>query len=227
MTDGLVCTPIPVKGETKAFYAKELGTCIPLATLDAYQDTDTNTLEQVSQYLSSNPPFLTAVHYDIPASPPSRAVEPLVVCDRAWTEHVARLTGPKHVCFISDWNLLERDLHRVLDPRYRGEVIRRGAHEDVPVLLEWTPELLLPDAHGTTGFSKVWNFGTWAYVIPDASRSSLRKWAGMSNCTPELVHEFFDTLKLMFWVKFDLNGVWVLSHKMSSDAICSALRVSD
>jgi len=211
------------------FLRSEIGSCIPFATLESYADTDVELLDKVVNYLVSRPPCFTAAYFrEEPPSGPRHSVEPLLVPYDEWKVRMERLIGSENTCFVSSWLLLPRDLPNTLPTNYRGRVIERGNSGEIPALVQWTRELVNdPIPSGKYGcFVDIWNFGTWGYVLPKTKAHKMAEWSQMTKASSEQVADFFQSLVLMFWVKFDLHGILIMSHQLDCQRVCSVLQGS-
>lgn len=217
-----ICEPLVIPGDLRAFIEREVGICIPLASVEAYRDTDAVTLDSISRYLVDHRPFFTVAYYtDSNLSRPRSRVEPLPVHRREWKTHVNRLIGEENTCFVSNWNLLPQDLSTLLPQGYSGRVVPRGSTGKIPVLVEWTQDLVDGTAPSGRhdGFSNIWNFGTWGYILPKQAVPKLQTWAQLTHVNRRQVAEFFRTVRLTFWVKLELDGIVVMSHLWDADRI--------
>jgi hypothetical protein len=222
--NSFVCRTREVCGDAKAFYVDQVGICIPIGSVAAYQDKQLEALDTIANFLTRHPPHLTEVFYPEVAHRPTHRIEPLPFHADQWKQHLRKLIG-SGVGFISEWNLLPRSLPQLLPINYQAQVIHRGQSPEIPVLVEWTDSLVdevVPSGR-RTGFSNVWGFGTFGYVLPEKSRFQLEKWARLSSVSESDVSEFFSTVTLLFKVQRELDGILVLSHTLDTEAVCRRL----
>lgn len=220
----LRCEPTVVGRDSRQFYREEVGTCIPLGSLEAYKNQDTILLDTVVDFLAKYPPFLTELYYEVPVPPVRAQIEPLPVYDSKWKDNVKRLIGDD-VGFVSEWTLLPRDLPTELPKSYHGQVIHRGPSPEIPPLIQWTDSLVndfVPSGR-YTGFASVWSFGTRGVVLEKGALHLLEEWAKRTTIAGPEVERFFRAVKLLFWVTRDLSGMRILSHRLTPEAICSII----
>ena len=70
-----------------------------------------------------------------------------------------------------------------------------------------------------------WSYGTWGYILPKNEEKTFIKWTQTYECLPEYISEFFKKIKAVFWVKYELEGVWILSHTLTPEKICTLLDI--
>ena len=139
----------------------------------------------------------------------------------SWLAEIfSRISGTGNTCLITGW-VLNKEISQLIPPEYRGEVIVCGTDERIPVLLEWTEQL-----KGDV-FGDVWGYGSVGYVVSNENMASLRKWTRIDHLTPSLVEEFFSKVLCLFWAKYELEGIWVMSHTLDSKTICERIGVKE
>lgn len=219
MNGELRCREYTVEGDPFNYFVNNWAAFLPFGSLESYGGTDPVLRHEVGRLLTASGPSLTLLYYEEPELP-KHGVQPLPCHYEEWARHLTKLTGTSDVCFMSQWNLIPRYYRRQLPPSYRGRIIQRGSHPDIPVLVEITEELTR-DAYS---FSAVWHIGTWGYILPATDIDKLAKWAAAQTITPELVRDFFATVKLMFQMWYEVDCIKVLSLKMSTSDLCKLLR---
>lgn len=236
----LECKPLQMQEDIdlEKLVRDESGMCLPLGTLNS----DEIFASIIYNYLDLNRPYLTDVRFvnHMGGEPkyvkisPNLEIQHEETWDKIydmWPVIIERLCGNDNVCFLSNWNLLEKDLHELLPREYGGEIIKRGKIPEIPVLLEWRRELVNNNRVGTvfsrSAFRDIWSYGMWGYVLPKRFVADLRRWTIMTVLTQNLVEEFFREILLVFTVKYELEGIWIMSHKMNWQEVCRLIRVEE
>jgi hypothetical protein len=221
------------------FFRKEIRTCIPLGTLAACHDKDDNALKLISHYIEEKPPHFTSVRVtDLEGDEPAyiRVSPTLEKADENIWKHVyhlwpgllEQLISQDNTCYLSSWLLVQEYLPEALPSDFDGKIIPRGSDPEVPVLLECTASLIsLAKTENRAGLMDrhIWDYGTWGYILPKSDERKIEEWASASECTKQMVTDFFETVLCVFWVKYELEGIWVMSHKMRHQDIYSILDV--
>ncbi len=118
---------------------------------------------------------------------------------------------------------MKNRINNLLPSTFKGEILQRGDHDELPVIVECTDKFISENL--TEG--NFWWYGSWAYIIPKDQKLNLSKWTKRKVCNDEFVQEFFSKILAVFWVKYELEGIWIMSHKLNTKKICETLCVKD
>jgi hypothetical protein len=224
----LLCEPLSEEVAPSDFYQKDVGSDLPLWRASTASDATLDIENIVAAYLVENPPHLTSVRFtDLTGGEPLYIrVSPTVEWAheptwnhiyKTWAELIERLIGKSNVCYLTGWPPKE----------YRVEIIRRSDNPQFPVLAKCTDEMISLGKHKREGLMApwVWNYGAAGYILPEEEEHKIKQWASTKKGSPALVADFFETIYCMFWVKYELEGVWILSYKADSNEIAVRLGV--
>ena len=215
------------------FYRENVGIIIPLGSRMAAADKDLKAMQQIIDYLHESPPHFTSLRFT-----DSEGKEPayLRVSPRherqdervwnkiysMWPRVLLNLIGDSNKCYISGWSLLPERVSDYLPEDYYGEILHRTSDSDVQVLLEGTQSFIevgLNQLRKGIMHPNIWTYGMWGYIINEKHNIKMREWTSLKTCDYELVNEFFEAMCSVFWVKYELQGIWIMSHKMDWTSI--------
>ena len=223
----LECKELQIDSESlERFIRRDVAGSIPLAV---YAGEDKQWIDFVVAYLSVHKPYLTDIRFVDSEGKEPRYVRVSPTMDMQdpevwdvvynWLAQIfKRLRGSDNTCLVSGWRLVTK----WLPPDYRGEVIPRGIDRIFEVLLEWTEQFEERDT-----FVGVWEYNSVGYIVPNENMECLRKWTRIDQLTPSLVEEFFSKVLCLFYAKYELEGIWVMSHVLDSKTICERIGVKE
>jgi hypothetical protein len=233
--------PLVITTSLSEFYEKEIGICIPLGTYNSYIYNDPVSLRMLTSFLISSPPYLTGVKFtNLKGGEPKYVkIAPNIEMQhqetwdfiyKTWSHLLQLLIGKeyKYICYLTGWIFTMADLSHNLSPEYDGKMIKRGNDPRTPLLIECTPKfiedgnkgLMNPKAH-------IWDYGTKGYILPKKEEDKIYLWANTIECSQETIIDFFNTIFCIFWVKYECEGIWILSHKINSDEIAKRLDIEN
>lgn len=240
----LRCEPIDMGKKYLDFlkiYRNGAISALPLAGIDSYGIVNNRALHKVADFHVKNPPHLTMIRLETSdGNEPGSSTTCPFLSGEIWDTVfkiipliIQRLKDKDSICYISESLLIpsyfdQAKRMRLID--YQGEIIRRGDHPDIPVLLECRDEFILadPSCEGSAMMKRdFWSYGTWGYILNKKHRNFLRQCASTHECTDELVQEFFQKIDMTFMVKYELEGIWIVSHKYDASKISDLINVKE
>jgi hypothetical protein len=224
----LVCEPISNPNfMDERWVEEEIGICIPFGRHKFYEDTK-NTMMPIAEYLRENPPHLSSLRFtDLQGEEPAyikvtptleRADE--TVWDRIyqlWPSLLKKIKG-ENICYFNAFPYLPNN--------YDGNIIE-GLDKTMSLLFECTPKLLSMIEGNLAEFrkSRIWYYHTRGYILPKEKEYKLAEWRRASECTLSIVKDFFDTISCCFEVRYELEGIWIVSHKLDWQEIYNIVEV--
>ena len=213
------------------FIRDDVARSMPLA-YSVYENKNKRELNFLVRYLTMHRPYLTDIRFVNSEGMEPRYIRVSPTMDyqdpEVWdfvygwlAEIFDRLRGTGNTCLITGF-VLKKYIPQLVPSEYSGDVIIRGTDERIPVLLEWTEELKSQDA-----FGDVWQHGCRGYIVPSENLANLREWTKTNQLTPSLVEEFFSKVLCVFYAKYELEGIWVMSHVLDSKTICERIGVKE
>ncbi len=236
----LVCEPVNYKAENVRvkWLEKEIGICIPFGRRKLTEDKDKTTIRCILEYIRKKPPHITSLRFcNLQGGEPSYIkVTPTLerqdekVWDliyKLWPGLIKKLIGKGNSCYFQP-QILSADLYTDYLPKdYKGRIIK-SFDDDMPVLIECTSSFLdLAEQNPSVYLRKsaIWDYATFGYVLPKGKEYKLKNWATASKCTSEIVKDFFESIVCYFEVKYECEGIWIVSHKMDWQTIYNIVDV--
>jgi hypothetical protein len=226
----LVCEPISNPNfMDERWVEKEIGVCIPFGRHEFYKDKNKkNTMKPIVEYLRDNPPHLSSLRFTnlLGGEPayikvtPSLEREDDAIWDRIyqlWPSLLKKIKG-ENICYLDAFPYLPED--------YDGKIIK-GLDGTMPLLFECTPKLLDTIEGDLTEFKKsyIWYYNTRGYILPEEKEYKLTEWRAASECTLAIVKDFFDTIVCCFEVRYEREGIGIVSHKLDWQKIYNIVEV--
>lgn len=214
---------------------------LPIADIASYGKPSNMTLHKTADYLAQKPPNLTKIRFEtFDGNEPGSSAACPFISGETWDTVfrflpiiIRRLKGENCSCYISESLLIPAYFDEARKTRltdYRGEIIKRGEHPDLPVLMECTNEFILADPSiDDCAMMKrdFWSYGTWGYILKNENRSFLRRCASTNECPDELVHEFFEKIEMIFMVRYELEGILLISHNHDFSKISEMINAEE
>lgn len=187
---------------TEKFIKEDMGICIPLDYDGAYFEDgmDKEFQSKIIKFVSQNK-FEVEVVSQIKAEGSTWSAEP-------WVYFIDSLKG-QDVCFVSGWNKLQDYLKNIIPSSYNGDIVYRISN--IPVLIEWNDTLL---KHGSDRHTIVdlWEYGTWGYIVRSEYKKEFIEIVQLKTAlSSSQIADFFQMLKCVFWVKGELDELWILN----------------
>lgn len=73
----------------------------------------------------------------------------------------------------------------------------------------------------------IWNYGTEGYIIPNNWREQFKDYTILSDLTYDKVEEFFKNIYARFWVKGELDELYLLGYNLDSVKIREEINIID
>lgn len=84
------------------------------------------------------------------------------------------------------------------------------------MLVEWNNTLLSKNIQGFHALLDFWNYGTMGYIIPNNWITEFQRLILTDTLNDKEIETYFENIVAIFWVKGELDEIWVLSYKMDT-----------
>lgn len=215
----LVCEPVDKMFVMDEQLFKEQGFCVPININKKIYE---RMMTELQKYLSERKPYITSVRFTNREGGEPRYVQVSenlwkqddVIWDfiyKEWCVLLRKLIGKKK-CFIESYGSV-----KFLPEGLDGKVITIGDQSGNPIYVECTPKLLEIGQKDSTTLKKgcIWHYNSLGFILKsEEDIYKVEEWANMHNdITKKMIDDFFNSVELLFEVRYELEGAWIINFE--------------